>query len=74
MNNDNATGSSNAAVINPQARLQCTTMHAKLQRYHEELTELEHFKNVVPRESLVYFHIGKACEQLNIIDNAMGVF
>ena len=49
-------------------------MHVKFHRYHEALIELQHAKNIAPRESLVYFKIGKVCKKLNVVDKFMWCF
>ena len=61
-------------VTNPRDRFQRATTHVKSHRHYEALISLEHVKYIVPRESLVYFHMVKACTKLNIVDKAMRYF
>ncbi|CEG48107.1 DNA-binding cell division cycle control protein [Plasmopara halstedii] len=60
--------------LNPQARFQRANVLITLQRYHEALEELHIVKNFAPRESSVYFMMGKVAKKLGNIEEAMKFF
>lgn len=56
---------------NPLCKFHHASMNFKIGKLHEALEELEELKQLVPKESVVYYLIGKIHKQLGNIDLAL---
>uniref|UniRef100_A0A240PK86 Cell division cycle protein 27 homolog n=1 Tax=Anopheles epiroticus TaxID=199890 RepID=A0A240PK86_9DIPT len=72
---DQAIRTLNAAIAidpkNPQCKFQRGSMFFMMGRYHEALKELEELKQIVPKEAMVYYLMGKIHKKLGNVDLAL---
>ncbi|XP_053673182.1 cell division cycle protein 27 homolog [Anopheles nili] len=72
---DQAIRTLNAAIAldpkNPQCKFQRGSMFFMMGRHHEALKELEELKQIVPKEAMVYYLMGKIHKKLGNVDLAL---